>query len=124
MQFFPSYHLSGASPLPLDVGVSFYGGIQHSPVNGCSAASCTFGVLAGDEHTSFYSDLVQPLKRIIHHSQVGLIPGSQSQFNKILVNQTQQYIKRIIHHDQVDLSQGCKDSLIASINVIYSTLTN
>ena len=81
MQFFPSYHLSGASPLPLDVGVSFYGGIQHSPVNGCSAASCTFGVLAGDEHTSFYSDLVQPLKRIIHHSQVGLIPGSQSQLN-------------------------------------------
>ena len=25
--------------------VSFFGGIQHSPVNGCSAASCNFGVL-------------------------------------------------------------------------------
>ena len=37
-------------------GVYFFGGIQHSPVDGCSAASCNFGVLAGeDEHTSFYS---------------------------------------------------------------------
>ena len=35
--------------------VSYFGGIQHSPVNGCSAASCNFGVLAGeDERTSFY----------------------------------------------------------------------
>ena len=29
-------------------GVSFYRGIQHSPVDGCSAASCNFGVLAGE----------------------------------------------------------------------------
>ena len=35
-------------------GVSFFGGIQHSPVDGCSAASCNFGVLAGeDEYMSF-----------------------------------------------------------------------
>ena len=34
----------------------FFGEIQHSPVDGCSAASCNFGVLAGeDEHTSSYS---------------------------------------------------------------------
>ena len=34
--------------------VSFFGGIQHSPVDGCSAVSCSFGVLTGeDEHTSF-----------------------------------------------------------------------
>ena len=33
-------------------GVSFYGGIQHSSVNGCSAVSCNFGFLAEDEHTS------------------------------------------------------------------------
>ena len=33
-------------------GVYFFGGIQHSPVNSCSAASCNFGVLTGeDEHT-------------------------------------------------------------------------
>ena len=31
-----------------------FDGIQHSSVDGCSAASCNFGALAGDEHTSFY----------------------------------------------------------------------
>ena len=36
--------------------VSFFGGVQHSPVNGCSAASCNFGVLVGeDERMSFDS---------------------------------------------------------------------
>ena len=36
--------------------LSFFGGIQHSPVIGCSAATCSFGVLTGeDEHMSFYS---------------------------------------------------------------------
>ena len=35
-------------------GVSFFGGFQHSPVDGCSAASFNFGVLTGeDEHMSF-----------------------------------------------------------------------
>ena len=29
----------------------FFGGTQHPPVNGCSAASCNFGVLPGEgEH--------------------------------------------------------------------------
>ena len=43
-------------------GVSFFGGIQHSPVDGCSAASCNFGVLAGeDEFMSFYSAILIPL---------------------------------------------------------------
>ena len=37
-------------------GVSFFSGIQHSPVSGYSAMSCNFGILSGeDEHTSFYS---------------------------------------------------------------------
>ena len=36
--------------------VSFSGGIQHFPVDGCSAASCNFGVFSGeDECTPFYS---------------------------------------------------------------------
>ena len=40
----------------LGYGVYFFGGTQHSPVDSCSAASCNFGVLAGeDEQTSFYS---------------------------------------------------------------------
>ena len=34
-------------------GVSILGGIQHSPVNGWSAASCNFEVLTGEnEHTA------------------------------------------------------------------------
>ena len=40
-------------------GVSFFGGIEHSPVDSCSAVSCTFGVLTGeDECTSFYSAIL------------------------------------------------------------------
>ena len=40
-------------------GVSFFGGIQHSLVDGCSTASCNFGVLAGEEEcTSFYSAIL------------------------------------------------------------------
>ena len=39
--------------------VSFFGGIQHSPVDSCSAAICNFGVLTGeDEHISFYSAIL------------------------------------------------------------------
>ena len=39
--------------------VSPFGGIQHSPVDGCSAASCNPGVLTReDEHTSFYSTIL------------------------------------------------------------------
>ena len=29
-------------------GVSFFDGIQHSPADGCSAGSCNFGVLTGE----------------------------------------------------------------------------
>ena len=43
-------------------GVSFFGGIQHSSANGCSAVSCNFGVITGeDEHTSSYSTTLQCL---------------------------------------------------------------
>ena len=65
--FCPSYCLAGASPLPLDVVyLFFFGGIQHSPVNGCSAASCNFGVLTGkDEHTSFYSIMLDNKESLV-----------------------------------------------------------
>ena len=37
-------------------GVSFFGGIQHSPVDGCSSVSCNFAVLTGEDVClSFYS---------------------------------------------------------------------
>ena len=40
-------------------GISFFGGIQHSPVGGCSAPSCNFGLLLGeDEGTSFSSSIL------------------------------------------------------------------
>ena len=43
----------------LRCGMSFFGGIQHSPVDGCSAATCNFGVLAReDECTSIYSAIL------------------------------------------------------------------
>ena len=43
----------------LGCGVSCFGGIQHCTVDGCSAASCSFGVLTGEEEeTSFYSAIL------------------------------------------------------------------
>ena len=38
--------------------VSFFGRFQHHPVNDCSTASFDFGALAGNEHTSFYSSIL------------------------------------------------------------------
>ena len=47
-----------ASPLALDVGYLFLGGIQHSPVGGGLAVSCNFEVLTEDEGRSFYSTIL------------------------------------------------------------------
>ena len=35
----------------------FFGGVQHSPIDGCSAVTCNFGFLTEDESTSFYSTI-------------------------------------------------------------------
>ena len=49
-------------------GVSFSGGIQHSLVNGCSAETCNFGVLTGEDEcmsfcsTIFYSRRTEDVK--------------------------------------------------------------
>ena len=41
----------------------FFGRIQHSPFNGCSAVSCNFGGLSGeDEYMSFYSIILESNK--------------------------------------------------------------
>ena len=45
-----------ASDLSLDVGSLFLGGFQHPPVDGCSAASCDFGVLAGEDACMSFPD--------------------------------------------------------------------
>ena len=43
----------------LQRGIPFFGEFQCPPVDGCSTASCDFGTLAGgDEHTSFYSAIL------------------------------------------------------------------
>ena len=59
-------------------GVSFFGGIKHSPVDGCSAASCNFGVLAGeDERTSFYSTIFEDNPVEKEKWKTGGIPGRE-----------------------------------------------
>ena len=51
----PPPSCSGLS-FALGCGVSFFGGIQHSAVDGSSAVICNFGVLTGeDKHIFFYS---------------------------------------------------------------------
>ena len=43
----------------LGCGISFFGGLQHSPVDGCSVVSCNSGILTGeDKRTSFYSTIL------------------------------------------------------------------
>ena len=49
----------GGFAFALGCGVSFFGGIQHSPVNGYSPVRWNFGVLVEeDDHTSFYSAIL------------------------------------------------------------------
>ena len=44
-------------------GVSFFAGFQHSPVYGCSTASCDFGAFAGgDKSISYYSAILNQKK--------------------------------------------------------------
>jgi len=59
--FTPPTTLLGLLLYPWICGI-FFGGIQHSPVNGCSAASCNFGVLTEDERTSFSSTITKMTK--------------------------------------------------------------
>ena len=40
-------------------GVSFFGGIQHSPVDGCLAVSCSFGVLIEEDEGMSYSTILE-----------------------------------------------------------------
>ena len=63
--FAPPTILLGLLLCPWTWGI-FFGGIQHFPLNGCSAASCNFGVLTGeDESASFYSVILIPTEAVI-----------------------------------------------------------
>ena len=63
-------------------GVSFFGGIQHYPVNGCSAVSCNFGVLAEDERTfllrhlglDFFQVRVMPSPKVLRKELNAVTP--------------------------------------------------
>ena len=56
---FASPTVSWGFSFALGHGVSFFSGIQHCPVDGCSTVLCNFGVLMGeDECTSFYSTIL------------------------------------------------------------------
>ena len=45
-------------PFVLGRGVSFFGETQQSPVDGCSAVSCNFGVLAGEDERLYFSSII------------------------------------------------------------------
>ena len=67
--------------------VSVFGEIQHSPVDGYSAASCTFGVLAGEgECASFYPTtlgIIVTLNYIILSNEKSLLQRSPWTRNEI-----------------------------------------
>ena len=53
-------------------GVSFFGGIQHSPIDGCSAVNCNFGVLTGEDewntsinYANFYAGDLYTLPQLL-----------------------------------------------------------
>ena len=56
--------------LALECEVSFFSGIQHSPVDGYSAANCNFGVLAEDECMSFYSAILPLPCNVAHYIHI------------------------------------------------------
>ena len=76
----PSYWgLSSA----LGRGVSFFGGIQHSPVDGCWAEICNFGVLAGeDECMSFYSAILWRKMSIVRREKSTVRLNRQLNFSQ------------------------------------------
>jgi hypothetical protein len=51
--------------------VIIFGVFQHSPIDDCSAASYDFGVLAEeDEHTSFFSAILESLNLTLKVSRI------------------------------------------------------
>ena len=78
MQFRCFYHPVGAYPLHLGMRhlffFFFFSGVQHSCADICSAESCNFGVLTGeDEHTSFYSAILDILLEWVNLTQMTVI---------------------------------------------------
>ena len=55
-------------------GLSFFGGIQHCPVDGCSAVSCTFGVLSREEECTSFRSTVLDCHFTIYERKLLLYP--------------------------------------------------
>ena len=101
--------------LCLGHGVSFFGKIQHTPVDFCSAAGCDFGVLTGeDECTSFYSSIKQcnPLYWSSIFQTVGCDPLESSKislldcvsFNMVTNSLTLLSLRKSLHLLLLDLA--------------------
>ena len=99
----------------LGCGVSFFGVIQHSPVDGCSAASCNFGVLTKDENISFYSTTLLSRKDIFFiigdwNVKVGSqkIPGVTGKFGLRVQNEAGQR-----------LTEFCQENILVIANTLF-----
>ena len=64
--------------------LSFFGGFQHPPVDGCSIASCNFGALIGGDECMFYSAILnqKPLLGVFD----AILKGLFSYFLFLIVN--------------------------------------
>ena len=79
-------------------GISVFGGIQHASISGCSAVSCNFEVLTGeDERTYFYSTVLCQKFQIRKGVHQGCIL-SQYLFNL--------YAKYIMQNARLDKAQS------------------
>ena len=108
-------------------GVSFFGGIQHSPVNACTAESCNSGVLTGeDEHMSFYSAILEwkrsvfiPIakkgnaKECSNYRIAAVLSHASKVMLKILQARLQQYVIREIPdvQDVFRKGRGTRDQI-------------
>ena len=63
----------------------FFGGIHHSPVDGCSVVSCKFGVLTGDECTSFYTAILAPWLPMVYPYNPFFKAGSESSLSILIL---------------------------------------
>ena len=67
--FFPSNILLGLLFCPWMWGI-FFGGIQHSPVDGYSEASCNCGVLTGEDELMFFFSTILPIQWVPAFAQL------------------------------------------------------
>ena len=80
-------------------GVSFFGGIQHSPVDGCSAATCNFGILTGRRARVL----------LLHH--LGEVHVKQW-FSRFIVHPS--YLEDFLKHGRLPSTPRVSDSVLVA----------